>query len=155
MTEQTATDTTSQEEVKRGGKRTAIQLSEGQLTQIVTMRFTGATTTEIAKVMGISRQSVDNILKKDKALALTKEMQDALVADAKLSAKADIARLTDKAIKALERALEEGDISAVKLHFTALGLLEKQEEKQNDTNLTIVLPGQAPEPKEVENDTVV
>jgi predicted transcriptional regulator len=125
----------------KGGKKTVLNLSEGELVKMVTLRFGGMTTSNIAKELGISRQSVDNYLKKDKAQALTKELQESAIGDAKLYAKNALAKLTDKAIKALEVALDEGDMAAVRLHFTALGLLDEEPQQTQQANLQIVLPG--------------
>ena len=146
---ETNTDIIEETNQGKGGKKTALNLSEGEVIKMVTMRFAGMSTTLIAKELGISRQSVDNYLKKDKAQALTKELQESAIGDAKLYAKNALAKLTDKAVRALESALDEGDIAAVRLHFQAIGLLQEEPVQQQATSLQIVLPGAAP--KEVEN----
>jgi len=65
------------------------------------------------------------------------------LAPALSQAKAQLARLTTKAIKAVERALDEGSardaLQAASIVLKSVGLHEEKEQ-QSDTSITVVLP---------------
>jgi len=51
-----------------------------------------------------------------------------------------LAKLVSKAIKVVEARLDDNDLEAAKTVFRAVGI-ERMEEKPQDTNITVVLPG--------------
>jgi len=80
----------------------------------------GQTITAAAAVAGVARSTVHRWLREDDSFAAAYNARRAELRDA---AHARLLGLTDKALLALERALDEGDVRAAALVLRGLGLL--------------------------------
>ena len=112
--------------------------------QIATILVGGVSITDCAKKLNISPAAVRRIVETDKYKELVAEAGEEELAPALARAKAQLARLTSKAVKAIEEVLDTGagrdKLQAASIVLKAVGLSEN-EEKQNDGNITIVMPG--------------
>jgi hypothetical protein len=118
-------------------------VQEALTRQVATIMLSGATVTDCAKRLTITPAAVRRITATDKYKELVTVTAEDELAPALSQAKAQLARLTTKAIKAVERALDEGSardsLQAATIVLKAVGLHEEKEQ-QNDTSITVVLP---------------
>lgn len=120
--------------------------------QVAALSLTGIMPSDVAKQLSVSVGTVRKILASPKYKeVLTAEAEEDF-APAVAKAKAALTKLTNKAIAALERALDEGSVrdalEASKIVLKAVGLAEDNE-KQGDASITVIMPG-ASEPKTIE-----
>lgn len=120
-----------------------------QLQQIVALTLVGTPEIRIAEQLGVSRHRVRKVRNSD---AFKKELDD-VAAQSKASAKAavesELDRLAPKALKALEKALDEGKVDAVRTYFEAIGLKDKNADAGGTGVIQLILPG-AEAPKVVD-----
>lgn len=120
--------------------------------QIAGILVGGASITDCAKKLNISPAAVRRIIETDKYKAIVAEAGEEELAPALAKAKAQLARLTTKAVKAIEEVLDTGagrdKLQAASIVLKAVGLHEN-EEKQNDGNITIIMPGGTQNTQEV------
>ena len=118
-------------------------VQEALTRQVATIMLSGATVTDCAKRLTITPAAVRRITASDKYKELVTVTAEDELAPALSQAKAQLARLTTKAIKAVERALDEGSardsLQAATIVLKAVGLHEEKEQ-QNDTSITVILP---------------
>lgn len=117
--------------------------------EVAALYITGATNAEIAKGMKergvtLSRYDINDITESDAFRQIIMEYSEKAMGPAIAKAKARMSRLLDKAVKVIERVLDEGDdanaLKAASMVFKSAGLEEQSVDNQ-DTNITVVLPG--------------
>lgn len=120
--------------------------------QIAGILVGGVSITDCAKKLNISPAAVRRIIETDKYKDIVSEAGEEELAPALAKAKAQLARLTTKAVKAIEEVLDTGagrdKLQAASIVLKAVGLSEN-EEKQNDGNITIIMPGGTQNTQEV------
>lgn len=121
-------------------------VSEALTRQVATVMLTGASVADCARQLTISPAAVRKIVASEKYKELITETADAELGPALAKAKAQLARLSTKAVAAIERALDEGGtrdaLQAATIVLKSVGLHEETE-KQQDATITVVLPGGA------------
>lgn len=95
-----------------------------------------------------TRTQIERLRAKDTYLSVVEEYKKNVVKRAVSDLKSGVSGLVPKIIKALEVALDEGNLQAVMPALKVLGI-ENQEPTQQAQNLTVVLPGSRPQEKEV------
>lgn len=118
-------------------------VSEALTRQVATIMLSGASVAECAKRLSISPNAVRTITGSDAYKDLVKVVADEELGPALAKAKAQLARLSTKAVAAIERALDEGSardaLQAATIVLKAVGLHE-DEKQQQDTMINIVMP---------------
>lgn len=127
-------------------------VEETRAKQVAALSVAGLSQDDMSKELGISKRQVRKILVTDEFKAAVKEIGDEAVRVAVQIIRTRTARLADKATVQLEKALNKGDLEAVKLVYKTAGIFDSIEKQPaGDTNLTVVLPGAS---KEVKADVV-
>lgn len=118
-------------------------VDEALTRQVATIMLSGASVTDCSKALSITPAAVRRITGSDKYKELVTVTAEDSLAPALSQAKLQLARLTTKAIKAVERALDEGSardaLQAASIVLKSVGLHEEKE-AQSDTSITVVLP---------------
>lgn len=111
--------------------------------KIAVLTMAGMSAPKIQAELGLTKAEHTRLCKDPSYMALIEQMQQAENAPALNKAKARMTKLVDKAVDAIERALDSpahGDsLKAASMVLRSLGL-DEQEEQQSDTNITVVLP---------------
>jgi len=116
--------------------------------QVATFLLSNPSITDCAKQFSITTAAVRRITNSPKYKELVSTKGDEELGPALQQAKAQLARLTTKSVKVLEKAmdvyLETGTggreaMTSATIQLKAVGLNEEQE-KQQDTSITVVLP---------------
>jgi transposase-like protein len=119
-------------------------VQEALTRQVAAVLLTGASVTDCAKQLSISPAAVRRIQASDKYKELVTETAESELAPALAKAKAQLARLSAKAVKAIEKALDEGSardaLQAATIVLRSVGLHE-DEKQQQDTAITVIMPG--------------
>lgn len=119
-------------------------IDESLTRQIATVMLTNASVAECARKLAISPSAVKTILASDKYKEIVAKEAEQELGPALAKAKAQLARLSTKAVAAIERALDEGSardaLQAATIVLKSVGLHE-EERQQQDTQLTIIMPG--------------
>lgn len=129
-------------------------INEALTRQVATVMLSGASVADCAKKLTLTANAVRTITSSDRYKEIVATTAEEELAPALAKAKAQIARLTTKAVAALERALDDGStrdsLQAATIVLKAVGLHE--DEKQSvDTQLTVIMPNSAtPEPRTIE-----
>lgn len=112
--------------------------------QIAGILVTGVSVTECAKRLALTPAAVRRITDTDKYKEIVSEAGEEELAPALAKAKAQLARLTTKAVKAIEEVLDTGagrdKLQAASIVLKAVGLHE-EEEKTSNGNITVIMPG--------------
>lgn len=118
------------------------------LAQLLKLRQEGKAAIPCAQALGLTRYQVEKMLKSDEyrdyALEVAKQINDEIVAfeaeqHKKLSQR--LWALDTKVVKTIEKNLDEGKIAAVDTWARLAISKDKSEEKRQDTNIQIVMPG--------------
>jgi hypothetical protein len=131
-------------------------VEEALTRQIATIMLTGASVTDCAKKLTITPAAVRRIIETDKYKELVTVTAEDSLTPALSQAKLQLGKLVTKAIKAVERALDEGSardsLQAATIVLKSVGLHEEKEQ-QSDTSITVVLPsGLEPVTYEIKGD---
>jgi len=122
-------------------EKTVVQ--EALTRQVATIMLTGASVTTCAKQLAITPASVRRITESDKYKELVTQTAEDELAPALAKAKAQLARLTSKAVKAIEDTLDTGSgrdkLQAATIVLKSVGLHEEQATQQDQT-IQIVMP---------------
>lgn len=121
--------------------------------RIATMYATGASTNLIAQTLNLHKNTVNKYIKHPSFMKQYEEDYAKIAAPAKDKARKELARLVPKAIKVIERNLEDDNLEAAKMVLKAIGL-EQEEESKGDTQIVVNLPNLGQEPKEVESTII-
>lgn len=131
-------------EQKITGKANKDVIDEVLTRQVAAASLDGSSAMQISKNLKISYSLVRDIVASAKFKEVLEKAGEQELAPALARAKGQMARLVSKAVKAIERALDEGEhsdaLKAASMVFRAVGL-DEQEKKDQDTNITVVLPG--------------
>ncbi len=103
--------------------------------------FKGTKEQELADKYAIDRKALRQFKNKP-------EFQESLKRELRLR----VSGLYGMAVNALKRALQDGNIEAIKVVFKSSGLLEQTETK-SDTSLTVIMPSGLPEQRIIEVKT--
>jgi hypothetical protein len=118
-------------------------VSEALTRQVAAILLTGASVTDCAKKLTITPAAVRRITASDKYKELITGTAEDELAPALAKAKTQLANLTTKAVKAIERALDEGSardaLQAATIVLKSVGLHEEKEAQQ-EQSLTVILP---------------
>jgi hypothetical protein len=118
-------------------------VQEALTRQVATILLAGTSITDCAKQLSITPAAVRRITSLDKYKELVTATAEDELAPALAKAKAQLARLTTKAVKAIEQALDSGNsrdaLQAATIVLKSVGLHEEKEAQQ-DTSITVVLP---------------
>lgn len=127
------------------------ELTPHEYYQIALAKTKGATILELAKQFNMSTFTICKALKKDVVKDHIKTIENDVLVEAMSELKLGLSKLTGKAIKALEKAIEDGNMMAVGLFFKGLGVgAEDNSKKDGPQNLTIVMPGATTEKPAIE-----
>ena len=132
-------------------------VDESLTRQVATIALTGASVSEIAKQLAITPAAVRKIQNSDRFKDLVKETSEESLAPALAEAKAKLAKIAGKGVRVLEKAMDNyleagtGGRDAIQAAMTALKAvgLHEETEKQQDTQINVILPGGA-EPMTIE-----
>ena len=129
-----------------------IEVTQEVTRQIATRSAMGASLRELSEEFSFSRPVINRILGSELGRAVKKEIIDSAVTGAVAAIKRELADMSDLALGALRKNLEEGSIEGVKVYFKALGI-EAQETKgpEKSQSMTIIMPG-ASIPKDIETE---
>lgn len=147
-------DQTLPKKENRGGARTPVTITEMLIRRVALLTVGGANITQIAQELSIDRSVVRKILNKDECKSIVEEIEREGMATAKAIIRSQTSQLATKIIKVINDHLDNGNLEAVKVGLKILGFNEQEQVKQNDTSITVVLPGSAVPPKEVKADIV-
>jgi hypothetical protein len=125
---------------------------EALVTQIAALAMVNVPEVRIAEELQISRRQVSRIKGTPAYRQHLKDIADKASQKAVTDFLDKAADLSDLAIKALRKGLEDGKIEAVRTWGEFVGLKSREESKDAGAgNLTIVMPGAAePKPKDIE-----
>jgi transposase-like protein len=142
---------------KNVGNMDPTVVDEALTRQVATVLLTGASVTECAKQLSISPAAVRRIQDTEKFKELVAETAEQELGPALAKAKAQLARLSTKAVKAIEAALDGAShreaLQAATIVLKAVGLHE-EERQQQDTQINVILPGgESPMTIEVPNES--
>jgi hypothetical protein len=136
---------------KRGGFRSPTN-DALFIPQIASLLALGKTATEIARQLNLGFHTVKRISQKDECKAIVAEITTSYKETAKAVAAKAVSEMTELAVEGLKKALEEGNVQAVRTHFQVIGLLGVEEQGSKDKGsgaLTIVMPGASVSQNEV------
>lgn len=108
--------------------------------QIAAIAIINPNISDISRQLNISRDLVRRVMDSAKFRDILTAVGDSSLAPAIAKVRAQTSKLVDKALKVIEDKLDEGDLDAAKVVFKIIGV-DQQEDKPQDTNLTVVLPG--------------
>lgn len=135
--------TTANTKTKRVENMDPTVVQEALTRQIATIMLSGASVTDCAKKLTITPAAVRRIIDTDKYKELITITAEDSLAPALSQAKLMLSKLTPKAIKAIENALDTGSsrdaLQAATIVLKSVGLHEEREAQQ-DTSITVVLP---------------
>lgn len=114
-------------------------IEESKSKLIATLAFSGLTTTEIAAKVDMSEYRVSRLMKEPEFKALLKASAEDMIADSANIWKGAMWKLIPKALKVIEKALDEGELEAVKLVMKSVGV-EKTEVAPSGGTLQVILP---------------
>lgn len=95
----------------------------------------------LSRQFNLPRHTVKKIINSPEYTEVLGKMTDDEIMPVINRTRAKITKLGDKAVKVLEKHLEEDNLEGVKLVLKVMGLDNKPEEKQADTNINVILPG--------------
>lgn len=107
--------------------------------QVAAIAIINPNVTDIAKQLNISKELVRRVMDSRQFREILIDIGDSSLGPAIAKVRSQTAKLVNKALKVIEDKLDEGDLDAAKVVLKVLGV-DNQEEKHQDTNLTVVLP---------------
>ena len=122
--------------------------------RIAAMVSQGYTDNKIASELKLHRQTVHNFKQTQAYSKALAEISKVAMERAATSIKAQLEPAAEKAIKTLMAKLESGDLKAVDMVFKSLKLYDSGADDGANTPITIIMPGQAKEPKQVDSSTI-
>lgn len=129
--------------------------------QVASLRLARETEAKIAEKLGMTRHRVRKVLQSQEYKDFLKELGDSAIEDIRNAVRSNLKSLEPHFWSALEYQLKTKKSMQAVVHFSELsGLKKVDEEKQADTSIQILLPGQRPteiiipnEVKESEDDS--
>lgn len=138
----------STRKTKNLGALQDVVIDEVVTKQVAALAIAGTKITEIAKELKISYRAVKQITSSERYAELIKTVGDEALGPLVAAAKAGLARLSAKAVKVIEKALDQAidgsgnmreGLAAAQVALKAVGIHEDGGQ-QNDTQITVVLP---------------
>lgn len=117
-----------------------VVISDLVVKQAAAQAATGATITQIAASLGISKYHVKRIMQTPKFKAVIKDIGDEAVTNAKQVIRSKTGELAQEVSRVLKERLEDNDLEAVKVALKIIGF-DSQETERGDTNIVVQLPG--------------
>lgn len=121
--------------------------------QVASLLASGSNVRQIADVLNISWDKAKKIAQMDQTKAFLKEVGEVAIAAAKVNIRQRLAKMSDQVILAIEAQLqyaaehpEKGHTDVIKVVLKGLGFQDQEQQTNQATQLTVVLPG-ASEPK--------
>lgn len=109
--------------------------------QVVAMVLAGANILEISREMNMNRGTVRKIMASYRFKELLDKANEGALKNAVAQARTGMAKLVTEALRVIEEKLkQDNSLEAVKIVMKGLGL-DNEEQKVQDTNLTVILPG--------------
>lgn len=127
-----------------------IDLSPEVVRQISIERAMGASLNSLVDTFKVSKTVLNRVLEMDVSKAIVDDTRGKAQRAAVAYLRSEMCRLVDKTVKVIEKALDDGNLKAVPLVYTALGL-----EARSDNGVTtqqaiqVILPGRV-DAKEIE-----
>lgn len=137
------------------GNTKPIPLTPVLIAQAVALAASGATTHAIGKELGIPDSTVRRIQKLPEYNKELETMGSEVLVAARNRIKAEVGKLSNEIIRVLRAQLEDKDsLEAVKIALRVVGFDDEAGPAQ-ETNIQVVLPGQAQDTIEVNSDDIL
>jgi hypothetical protein len=117
--------------------------------QVVALSLTGTPEYKIAESLGISRYAVKKMREGEEFKTALKEIGEKASALALNQFKAKLEELAPLAFEALKHNLKEKKLDAVRVFAEAAGIKNQVPEAQQDSSITILMPGAQPIVKDI------
>lgn len=114
-------------------------LDTAKVRLLAQLKITNLSNEEAAKHLGISIHQVHKLEKTEDFKVAVREITEEMMKTAAMHWKGAMGKLIPKAIKVLEKCLDEGDLEAVKVVIKGFGM-DQMETAQANNSLTVVLP---------------
>lgn len=132
-------------------EKKALIVNEMIITQVASLAIAGQSASAIGRQLGMSSRFVSKVLAHPDYKALMQRTADKELVPVIVRAKAELAKLVNKAIKVVEEQLDDGNLQAAAMVFKSIGL-DETSDKAGDTSINVILPGAAPrETKDVDS----
>lgn len=120
--------------------------------QVAALVLTRVSKVRIQDALGLKAREVDRIMKSEEFQNYVREIGEKAVATALNSFKSKMDELEPYAYAALEQALKDGKLEAVKVWATFVGADKQVQNSQGETNIQILIPGAKPDAIEVKSE---
>lgn len=112
------------------------------ITKVAGLIAAGADVNAISKELGVTPQKVRYVRDLPATREKVNELMDSVMGDVVKEAKRALSKLLPKAIRAIDRRLEEdADLKAAEIVLKGVGALREDEQGGNTAAITVVLPG--------------
>lgn len=126
-------------------------VEEQQAKALATAMIAGSTITAAANAINIPLSTAKRISKSEIYRSLVEDIGESELGPALAKAKSKLAKLVDKAIRAVESNLDKDSLDAAKIVLKSVGLDQQEQKKDQDTNITVIMPS-GNEPRTIEVD---
>lgn len=109
--------------------------------RVATLKALGKTNDQIIEETGLSKFVVQKVLRSPESQALIKAVDETFINSQLMLLKTELARLINKAVKVIEKNLDENNLEAVKVLFKGVGAEAKVESGESNQNITVIMPG--------------
>lgn len=111
--------------------------------KIASLVAVGMHPADMAKSIGVTPQKIRYYMNQPYCRDLTLKIINESLADVIKKAKKDMSQLVPKAIRALEKKIDdESDLKAVELVLKGVGVYKEEEKQEQATAIQIIMPGQ-------------
>lgn len=121
--------------------------------QVAAATLVDPTILGLSQKFNVSRRQIRNVMEDPRFKQELDRMGDEALKPAINIVRKDMIKLAKKAVKVVESNLDDDNLEAAKLVFKVLGV-DQMEEKPNDTNLTVILPGSVKQETVIESEAV-
>ena len=119
-----------------------VQITDVIIKQVAALSATGASILEISEQLHISRYHAKKITLQPEFKKIIRDIGDDAVATAKQLLRTKTGELANEVYRVIRERLEDNDLEAAKVVLKIIGF-DQQEQTQGDTQINVVLPGQA------------
>lgn len=124
-------------------------MSDATIKRAAALGAAGATKYAISKALKISNYYAAKIMRDDRYKQLVEEIGNDAVVGAKAHIRKEMARLSKKAVAAIEANLDKKNLQAAITVLRSMGVETAKDEGDKQQGFTLVLAGQKPEPQTV------
>lgn len=118
------------------------ELNDVLCKRIAGLSLTGATSQQIARELKLTVQKVSYLMRQDAFKDETEKLLSKVNADIVGQARSQLGMLLPKAVRAIERKLEEDcDLKAAEIVLKGIGVFSEEEKQSEATSITVVMPG--------------